>query len=418
MGGKVLENTSVGESIPYHPFFKLIFDNPPTGIEFVESYTGQDAKAFNKFIRKFKNICIKNGVDRADVNEFVSSRNVKALKTMNADLPVWCGVVPYFLGPNDWVLETEDCWHFFEPWFGNNRNEHANLETSPYTTILRCLFEMDNCKGIITHTKDSLNFIRAVFGNKVLSKSFFCQQAVKINKRFLKPPIQQNKQEVRFLFHGSWNHSIFNFLVRGGYDVLHCFDSAYKINNNIRLVFVHDEKKLTYARDTDDSPNSTMVQLVESIKSHPGIEYHGNYVSDKKLDEIRQSVDIFLLPSYRLHSMSCLRSMCLGKPVVCSDGWGFDEYITNWYNGVICEGNQASHIDDQGIMRETYGKCVGRVQTDLCENVIRAMLTLAESPELRDIMSQNCINEYNTRYNIKDRNKVLGQILNKCFQKV
>ena len=40
-----------------------------------------------------------------------------------------------------------------------------------------------------------------------------------------------------------------------------------------------------------------------------------------------RSVDIYLLPSARIHVVSILQAMSYGLAVVASDGWGIEEYI-------------------------------------------------------------------------------------------
>ena len=399
MGAKVLEGTPISGTVPYHPFFKLIFDRPPEGIEFVEDYSGHDETRYENFIREFRASCFNAGIQSNEFDAFMSTKNIEGMKSLSDSLPVWCGVVPYYIGPNDWVLETEDIWLAFQPWFANNNNRHADLENSSVVKILKCLFEMDNFKGIITHTKDTLSFVNKVFGEKVFNKSAFCQQAVEICDEDIVDE-KHDKDSFKILFHGSWNHTNIHFRLRGGHEMLEAFNEANSIDPRIKLTVVYDRRGIGES-------------LASYLQSHDSIDYYDTYLSDSELHSLRLQSDCFCIPAYRLHSMSCLKSMCLGKPVICSDGWGFDEYIIDGYNGVICKGNKASWFDEKGIMREDYN--VETPQKQLTENIKSAMLKMSSSEKLYNNMKKNCKSEYLAKYNINERNKVLGKLLRERF---
>jgi len=393
------------KSIPFHPFFQNIYNNPPAGFKFTNSICQVDMYEYEKFIQDFKDKCMAIGVTADEFNHFLNSRDIADSQLMPPNIPIWVAVIPGYVGPNDWMLETEDCWHFFEPFFGNGRNTTVDVKNSFVTKILKVLFEFDNCKGIITHTKDSFNFIKILFGNKVFSKTYFCPQAVEIPADDLKltPKVSDT---TTLLFHGSWNHTPEHFYLRGGYEMIQAFLKANSKNSNVKL-------NIVYNRNALDS------QTLQILDTHPDIKFYSEYLNDDELNSVRNASDIFIIPAYRLHSMSTLLSLCRGNPVICCDGWGFDEYVINNYNGIIAKGQKCSYYDSDGLMREAYhlGLSNGNKvipQIELIDNLIDAILTITDN-RIYNNMRRNCLIEYDKNYTISKRNDILTTILNEII---
>jgi hypothetical protein len=129
----------------------------------------------------------------------------------------------------------------------------------------------------------------------------------------------------------------------------------------------------------------------------------------------RQQADVFVIPAFRIHCMSTLMSMARGNPVICSDGWGFDEYVCNNYTGIIAKGQKCSWNDEKGIFRESYKLGRGILQQDLMKNIEKAMLKLSTNLNLYNNIRMNCINEYYKNYNNHTRNQVLSSIINNLY---
>jgi len=64
-------------------------------------------------------------------------------------------------------------------------------------------------------------------------------------------------------------------------------------------------------------------------------------------------------------------------------------------------------------MREDYN--VETPQKQLTENIKSAMLKMSSSEKLYNNMKKNCKSEYLAKYNINERNKVLGKLLRERF---
>jgi len=384
----------------YHPYYKNMYNDSPEDIDFVEEYDDkQDLSKYDEFIQEFKSRCIKSGISEENINTYLNSTNIELSKKMKNGIPVWVSTIPLYFGPNDWIIEIEDCWSLFYPFHGNAENADYDLTDSNWLVkILRVLFEMDNCKQILTHIKDSINFIDVVFGEKVLGKTSFLQQSVDIPDEEVKLYKKTDKHTV-FLFHGGSVHTPEHFFLRGGLETLQAFINAYEINKNIHLNVVYDVNVL------HDSITSLM-------RKHPGITYFDQWQTDEQMKIHRQQADVFVVPAYRIHCMSTLMSMARGNPVICSDGWGFAEYIYDNYTGIITKGQKCSWNDEKGIFRESYKLGRGIIQQDLMKNIEKAMLKLSTNLNLYNNMRMNCINEYYKNYTNNTRNQVLSSIIN------
>jgi len=387
-------------TIAFHPYYKNLYDDSPENIEFVNEYEeNQNLTEYEKFVNKFKSECIKKGISEDNINKYISSTNVELSKKMKYGIPVWVSTLPLYFGPNDWIIEIEDCWSLFYPHAGNAENSDYNLSESNWVVkILKILFEMDNCKEILTHMKDSINFIETVFGEKVLGKTSFLQQSVNIPEDELKLYLKKDNFTT-FLFHGGSVHTPEHFFLRGGLETLNAFINVYKINKNIHLKVVYDTRSLHG-------------NITSFMKSHPGITYYEEWQSDDQMKYHRQESDIYLIPAFRIHCMSTLMSLARGNPVICSDGWGFDEYVYNNYTGLVAKGQKCSWKDKQGLFRESYKLGRAILQPDLMKNVENAMLKISTNLNLYNNLRMNCINEYFKNYTNDTRNQVLSRILN------
>ena len=386
--------------IAFHPYFINLYKDSQTDIAFVEEYDeNQNSTIYDEFIKKFKHECLKNGVSEENFNLHLKSIDIESSKKMKYGTPVFVPILPLYCGPNDWIIEIEDGWNLFYPHAGHAENSDYDLTSSNWVIkILKVLFEMDNCKQILTHMKDSINFIEKVFGEKVLGKTSFLQQSVDIPDNELKLyPKKDNF--TTFLFHGGSVHTPEHFFLRGGLETLNAFINAYKINKNIHLKVVYDTRSLNN-------------NITSFMKNHPGITYYEEWQSDEQMKHHRQESDVFLIPAFRIHCMSTLMSLARGNPVICSDGWGFDEYVYNNYTGLIAKGQKCSWKDDNGLFRESYTLGRGILQYDLMKNVENSILKISTNLNLYNNLRMNCVNEYCKNYTNDTRNQVLSRILN------
>jgi hypothetical protein len=388
--------------VSYHPFYKNIYNNPPDNIEFVEDFYSTDnlpeehIKKNKEFLNKFKNKCLSEEITANQFDEFINGANLESSLKMKPDMIIWVGVFPHYIGPYDWIVQIEDIWSLYHPHQGNGYNSEYDIKNSWVTKILRILFEFDNCKQIQTMTKSTVTQIKILFGDNVFGKTRFCPHSIQLNDSDIKY-YEKTSDITNFLFHGSWNHTPEHIFLRGGLETLVAFQKAYEKCNKIKLNFVYDKQMLH-------------PKILETLYRHPGIVYHPRYVTDDELSQLRHDSDVLILPAYRVHSISVLHSMCRGNPVICCDGWGFDEYITDNHNGFISKGQKCSYYDKDGIFRENYNLGKGMLQQDLTLNIEKNILTLAKNNAIYNNMRFNCIFEYYKNHTNDIRNKVLENI--------
>lgn len=391
------------DTFAFHPYFKNLYNDPPENIEFVQEYVDkQNTDGYEQFIKAFKQKCLENDISEEQINKFIESRDIELSNKMKNGIPVWVAVLPMYIGSNDWMIEIEDCWSLFFPFSGNAENADYDLTMSNWVVrILKVFFEMDNCKLIMTHMKDTVNMIETVFGKKVLSKTVFLQQSAKIPENELKVEIKTT-DHMRFLFQGGSVHTPEHFFLRGGLETLVGFANAYEKNQNIHLTIIYDMSVLP---DT----------LVSMLRSHPGITYVPKWQTDEQMAQHQVNNDVFIIPAFRIHCMSTLMSMVRGNPIICSDGWGFDEYVYHNYTGLVAKGQTCSWKDKNGLFRESYKLGRGLLQKELMLNVEQSILKISSDLNFFNTLRMNCVNEYIKNYQNDTRNQVLLNVINRIY---
>lgn len=399
----------VANTLTFHPYFQNLYKDSPENIEFIQDYYENDIykkniKEHEDFINLFRNTCLENGLIEKQIDEFIQSRDIALSQKMKKDYPIWVGILPLYFGPNDWMIEIEDIWSLFYPFSGNAENADYDLTMSNWVVkILKIFFEMNNCKQIFTHMKESVSMIETIFGQKVLSKTVFLPQSARIPDTELKSYIKTDNH-MSFLFQGGSVHTPEHFFLRGGLETLQGFLNAYEINSNIHLTIIYDIQVLH-------------PQLISLMKNHPGITYIPNWQTDEQLTQHRTNSDVFIIPAFRIHCMSTLMSMVRGNPIICSDGWGFDEYVYHNYTGLIAKGQKCSWKDKDGIFRESYKLGRGILQPELAKNVENAIIKISSDLNFFNTLRMNCVNEYVKNYTNNTRNQILENIINKIYDR-
>jgi len=396
---------AIDASIPYHDLTKSILDNPPEGYKIVERPVQPNngtANAVREYIKRLHEIVKQNfGIGDKDFNEFIATRDFEEMSRIPLDRNIWVTTIPYYIGPNNWLLECEDWGTLCYPFIGNNHNCLGDVQNHFAVKILRTQFEMDNFLGIVTHIKSTVDSIRGVFGDKVANKTYYVPIGYDV------PEATPNKivedDTFNLLFHGSFNHTDLHFFLRGGLELVAAFKEAYKVNKNLLLTVIYDRKGMV--RIPKD--------VVEELDSHPGIVYIDRRVTKKELFTELEYCHATCIPAYRIHSQSTLQSLMNYRPVICSDGWGFDEFVQDGINGYIAEGNESSWTDEHGIMREQYK--TGNISKKLVESLTATFLKISRDKKKYDELAENARSSVEVYNSIDNRNKMLGKVFNKVF---
>lgn len=404
---------------PYHPLCQLILDTPPEGYCYTENpqtvlidgnallahENWNEYERFRQFLIELRQESIRWGVSDSEFESFIRSRDMTKQLKIPAGSLCYINTVPYYLAPNNWYIEIEDWVTLFAPYFGNGGV--CETDGSLPLRMLKALFSMPNFKGVWTHVKQTVQSLVAIFGEEFRSKFHYIPLAINtqdLSKRKVPP----DGRKTTFLFHGgSTKHSNMHFQYRGGLYLLEAFFRLYVDNPDINceLVVVYDSNGL---RSVPDYYRAI-------LDNHPKIRHVARFVTDEELQHEYLNSDVFVIPAYRLHSASTVQGLSYGLPVICSDGWGFDEYIEDGVNGLIAKGQHSSWVDDRGIMREQYDTNYDchRFQP-LVASLAEKMKMCVDSPELVQTLSKNALKTAR-ELSVENRNSLLKVFLDNAY---
>ena len=116
----------------------------------------------------------------------------------------------------------------------------------------------------------------------------------------------------------------------------------------------------------------------------------------------------------RIHSISLVKALCNGIIPIVSDGWGFDEYIQDGYNGFIVEGQKGytTWKDKNNIFQEDGGK---KPSAELAFNIAKVLEFIVQNPYNIEDLSKNCLDYAKDNFNIENRNKILLNMIKESY---
>jgi glycosyltransferase involved in cell wall biosynthesis len=310
--------------------------------------------------------------------------------------------VPYTYGQQPWIIEIEDPTTLFYPFLLNGHTAAADPVHSPFFRVIKCLLESDNCRGIITHVKSTADNLSKLFSSETLAaKVTYVPMGVNL------PPLLKRKADrltFNLLFTASWHQDPRSFIFRGGLDVIEAFAVLTEKYPNLRLTL----------RTALPSSLSTV---------HKGFVRAGHVtVMDKFLPQeewsnVWRSTDAYLLPAARIHVLSILEAMSHGLPVIVSDGWGIEEYVTHTVNGLVVKGrySRASWVDyETGALKEDYSQLL-QPDPSVVKGIIDAVSALIEDPALCNRLGEAARQTVEKHHTIETWNQGLGTVLRKAI---
>jgi glycosyltransferase involved in cell wall biosynthesis len=299
--------------------------------------------------------------------------------------------LPATYSQQTWVVEIEDVTTLFFPHAHNGQTENMRLRDTDCFRPLRALLEDDNCRGVITHIKNTADAIPNLFrSEKINAKTRFIPMGVDTPKDY-----QQHEESdtIRMLFTNSWHQAQEGFYLRGGLDVLEAFTAISQTYPNVELIL-----------RTQIPPS--LPARYRKMLTHPNITIIDEFLSTEDLDELRASCHIYLLPSARIHIVSLLQAMSFGMVPIVTDGWAFDEYIDHDRNGIIVRGREGKvswYDAEEGMLRENYSSMYSS-NTRVAQGVIEAMARLIEDRTLRQRIGTEARTDIEHRYNLTNWN--------------
>jgi len=351
---------------------------------------------------------ISYGASICDVKDFLKERNI----SFQTQIPcraklVFIPTIPYSINLVPWVIEIEDSTTLFFPYIHNGETSSVDVRQLRFYPVIKALLESQQCHAIITHVRSTANNLVNLFDSKIIQdKTIFTPIGVKLPNLNSKKKINLNS--INVLFSNSWNQKYTNFFLRGGHDVLEAFFFLLDKYPSLNLIL---RSKI---------PNLNQKHLT-LIQSHPRIKIIEDFLTEKELHELMLNIDIYLVPSARLHVMSAVKALSYGIPVIASDGWGFSEYIQDKVNGFLIPGRYGicSWIDSEnGMLREDYSTIKHSEGTtpQIVEGIIKSVSSLVENQQLIEKMSIQARKTVEEKFSLDLWNKVLKQSFDNFFE--
>jgi glycosyltransferase involved in cell wall biosynthesis len=347
-----------------------------------------------------------NNVDWADVCGFVSSRRPRFQLEIpiNAEL-LFLPSYPFILNQAPWIIEIEDITTLFDPFIENGKTHATDVKNSPAFRLIKTLLESAPCKGIICHVKSTAESVVRLFGSPTVeSKTYYSPMGVSVPAIGRSTPVPG--QPFSFLFTNSWHQNPDSFYLRGGLDVLEAFRILSAEHPNARLLL---RTKL---------PADLAPRYKQYVASDERIVLLDQFLTKEDMDCLIAGSNAFLLPSARLHVMSVLEAMSFGLPVIVSDGWGMEEYVTHCRNGLVVRGRygKCSWVDKDGMLREDY-RGLRSPDAGVTEDLARNMGEVMTNNSLREEIGRAARHDVETRFSLDSWNRRLRGIFNEVLSK-
>lgn len=368
-------------------------------------------KKLEEEMEKFVTYCKGNGISKEFYERYFRIIN---LGRRGMQVPVkedTLSLIPsflYCLQKTPWVIEIEDVITLFFPFIQNGKQPDGEaIKLTEAYKFAQYMLKKEECLGVIAHVRSTVDIYKTLFPEKIIADKIHyipmcCEE---VPQKEICCTYQKSFQgKIRLFFSSSWAGP--NFIVWGGIDILVAFQKLCRKYNNLELVL----KCIV--------PDGLPEKCQEILKNYRDkIHIIEEKLSDSDMAELMSHMDIFLIPSARIHVISILRAMAVGLPVVASDGWGIEEYVQDGVNGSIVEGRwgKASWIDGTGMLQENY-PIMEQVDEIFAECLADKIEELILDEEYRFKVTKNAMKDIQTRFSIKNWNNEVGKVFEECYK--
>lgn len=329
--------------------------------------------------------CMKNGINFETFKGFIRSRNENdsLFDLPKSDELILFSTFPFILPDMDrkWIIEIEDSTTLFFPFIRNGETLDVDLQRMPVFKIFRHLFESPNCKQILCHMKSTADSLPLIFNSETIKNkvSYIPVGITLLDNNPVRPPTNR----INILFSNSWNQDIAGFFLRGGLDVVKAFRKIAKKYPNVTLIL---RSNFPDKGDLNHKNTRAIIELKNELKElilKKRVLIYDEKMNSSEWDEIRRQSHIYMIPAARIHVASTLEAMSFGMVVICSDGWGFEEYIEDGVTGLVIRGRhgKTSWIDpENGILREDYSSMF-KESPEVVDQIVEKIDFLVNHPE-------------------------------------
>ena len=395
----------------YCKFINFVIDHLFPGFQNNSDIISTEPKTHLDILSRIasESLCLGGSID--DFKEFLKGRNILeqsqlAYNTRLAFIPT----VPYTLSLTPWVIEIEDSTTLFFPYIHNGNTVGIDAKRIKFYPAIRSLLESSMCKAIITHIESTAKSLPILFDSHIIaSKVVYSPLGISVpgeNHKPIRP--QEIDSPLTLLFTNSWNQFSTGFYLRGGHDVLEAFSKLSEQYPQLNLII------------RSQLPEDLTPEHFELVKTHPRIRVIDQFLTDDELHNLMLDVDIYLVPSARIHVVSALKALSYGIPVIASDGWGFSDYVSDGENGYLLPGRYGvcSWIDwENGMLREDYSsiKQPNGTNETIIQGLIEKIAYLLKNRNKLHEMSTNARGSVKSKFNLEQWNQALKQTFDKVF---
>lgn len=320
--------------------------------------------------------------DPAAVERFLASRDPGslALAPEDADL-TFLHTTPLTFDASPWLLHLESVSTLFWPFLHQGALRGRRLYEEPVYPVVARLLASDNCRGLFTHCRHTVEQIERIFqSDAIAAKVRYAPLGVRIppDWRAAADAAMAEKHRadrpMEILFTNSWHQAPENFCNRGGLDIVAAFIELHRQRPNVHLTV-----RSSVPTDIDGG------EIGRILREHPAITLLDEKISDDALHRLILAADVFLLPSAALHSVSTLRAMALGAVCVVSDLPVFAEFIDDGVTGAVVRGRAAKTLSvdpESGWEQDDYAS-MRAVDPEVAGNLLTVLLDLCDRPAWR-----------------------------------
>lgn len=264
----------------------------------------------------------------------------------------------------------------------NGYTFNVDFKTHPENDYIRYILEDSRCKKIICHIKKMAEALPKLLNSDIIAnKTIHENVGIDLKVNTFTP--KKKGDLITILFTNSYYDWDMSFYLRGGHILIRAFNFLCKDYKNVRLIIRSNIPKDYYDKN---------------LLNNDKIEIINDFLSEEELAELYKKADLVVLPAARVHSHSICQAFSYGLPVISTNGWGIEEFITHKENGVIIEGfNDISwHNEEVGCV-EDYNNVffIGKTKIDQLYFYLSSLL---ENPDDLNILKNNslktCVNKY------------------------
>ena len=364
-----------------HPHYRSFIspEYAPEGYNF--SSKQQENQNFYKIAQQFIDELYEIGLTSEEIEKFWNTRK-PGMRFIPEDAKLcFMPTIAEFITDRPWFINIEDWTTLFTPGL-NCPTHNLDIENQYWFKAMRYMFNKPNCKAITTHMQSTIKGLNYLFrGYPELQKKIVHMPMAypNISEKFTRSR-KVDKDNIVFLLTNSYGGCHRNLEMRGGIESLYAFKKMVENGYNVNLI-------VTGQINLDGYPD-----LKEFYNTSQNAYFHNQFMSDEQYFRLmHEEIDVFLIPSMRIHNCSLMSSMKMGVPAIFSDGWGFSEYVTDEVNGLVAKGQWGltSYIDENGLFRDNYTAC--RINQTLIDSIEEKMIKIINESELLDFIGKNAL---------------------------